>query len=138
MPMFQKSQRLSSESLICPLAHAPFACISIPLRTGLRSSMVLPTVSAPNCYGTWGSLIYLRRRQPKSLLSKLHNPFRLVSLTRPSSALGSNHLILGRESTGGVRVLWSVPRFSVQIEDLPRVTGLTGHQQSEQESFECP
>lgn len=54
-----------------PSIHARSEYISTPPRTEPRSSMVLPTVSVRNCYGTCSSRIYSGHRQLKSRLRKL-------------------------------------------------------------------
>jgi hypothetical protein len=48
---------------ICPSAHALSGSTSILPRTGPRSLMALPTVSAPSCSGTWDLLIFSDRRE---------------------------------------------------------------------------
>jgi len=56
-----------------PFGTRPFRVHIAPPRTQPRSSMVLPTVSVRNCYGTCSSRIYSGHRQLKSRLRKLRN-----------------------------------------------------------------
>src|SRR5258708_12737530 len=83
--MYWMWQRLSSTSSICPSAHVPSAFISIRLTTEPRSSTVLPTMCVQTCSGTWGLLIYSRRRPLKSRQKKLPNPLcSCLVRTRPN------------------------------------------------------